>query len=70
MTALSYCYKLHNFLNNIHRIKIITGGGVYRNKKLQMGSVVTLNNSSNNSNSNKGNNSSNNKGNNYYKNLN
>ena len=66
MTALSYCYKLHNFLNNIHRIKIITGGGVYRNKKLQMGSVVTLNNScsnnsSSNNNSNKGNN---------YKNLN
>jgi hypothetical protein len=42
MSTLSYCYKLHNFLNNIHRLKIITGGGVYRNKKLQMGSVVVF----------------------------
>jgi hypothetical protein len=64
MTALSYCYKLYDFLNNIHRIKIITGGGVYRNKKLQMGSVVTFNKNNSNSGSN------NNKGNNYYKNLN
>lgn len=42
MTTLSYCYKLSSILNNPQRIKVITGGGVYRNKKLQMGSVIPL----------------------------
>lgn len=42
MSALSYCYKLSSLLNNPQRIKVITGGGVFRNKKLQMGSVIPL----------------------------
>lgn len=42
MAALSYCYKLNALLNNPQRIKVITGGGVFRNKKLQMGSVIPL----------------------------
>lgn len=42
MAALCYCHKLDTILNNSQRIKIMTGGGVYRNKKLQLGSVLPL----------------------------
>lgn len=42
LAALSYCHKLSTLLNNSQRIKIMTGGGVYRNKKLQLGSVLPL----------------------------
>lgn len=42
LTALSYAYKLANLLSSAQRVKVITGGGVFRNKKLQMGSVVPL----------------------------
>ena len=54
MATLSYCYKLSTLLGNYHNCKVITGGGVYRNKKLQMGSVVPLikNNVGGNSNKN------------------
>lgn len=42
MAALCYCYKLAKLLNNYKRVSIMTGGGVYRNKKLQIGSVLSL----------------------------
>ena len=42
VNALSYAYKLARFLNNKKRLRVMTGGGVVRKKKLQMGSVVPL----------------------------
>ena len=42
MAALCYTYKLAKLLNNYKRVSIMTGGGVYRNKKLQVGSVLPL----------------------------
>jgi hypothetical protein len=41
MTA-SYCFKLADFLNSKHKINIIAGGGVLRNKKLQKGSLLSF----------------------------
>ena len=42
LAAITYCNKLSSILSNGRRAKIMTGGGVYRNKKLQIGSVLPL----------------------------
>ena len=42
INALSYAYKLARFLNSEKRLRVTSGGGVSRKKKLQMGSVVPL----------------------------
>ena len=33
---------MENLINSENKLKILTGGGVYRNKKLQMGSTLLL----------------------------
>lgn len=38
--ALSYAYKMEKLVDSENKLKIITGGGVFRNKKLQMGSIL------------------------------
>jgi hypothetical protein len=48
LSALSYAYKFDSFLNSPHRIKVVTGGGVFRNKKLQLGSVLQFSKSKSN----------------------
>lgn len=55
ITSLNLAYKLSKLLSSHHNVKIITSGGVYKNKKLQIGSIIPLckNNHSNMKNSNK-----------------
>lgn len=42
LAALSFACKLGGILENPNVIKVVAGGGVYRNNKLQMGSVIPL----------------------------
>lgn len=42
LAALSFACKLGGILENPSIIKVLAGGGVYRNNKLQMGSVIPL----------------------------
>lgn len=40
--AMSYALKLADLFSSEQKMKIMTGGGVYKNKKLQMGSLLYL----------------------------
>ena len=42
LAALSFACQLGSILQNPSIIKVVAGGGVYRNSKLQMGSVIPL----------------------------
>lgn len=46
LAALSYSLKMSNLMNSQKKLSILSSGGVFKNKKLQKGSTLSLTNNS------------------------
>jgi hypothetical protein len=46
LAALSYALKMSNLMNSQKKLAILSSGGVFKNKKLQKGSTLSLTNNS------------------------
>jgi hypothetical protein len=46
LAALSYALKMSNLMNTQKKLSILSSGGVFKNKKLQKGSTLSLINNS------------------------
>lgn len=46
LAALSYSLKMSNLINSQKKLSILSSGGVFKNKKLQKGSTLSLTNNS------------------------